>query len=78
MNSGAGPAVFLALGALGFLPPGFSQLLAEAYVVVRLAATGIIVRRISGEASSLGGPWSGLALAGIGVVIAALKNIVTH
>jgi hypothetical protein len=78
MNSGAGPAVFLALGALGFLPPGFSQLLAEAYVVVRLAATGIIVRRISGEASSLGGPWSGLALAGIGVVIAALKNVVTH
>jgi hypothetical protein len=78
MNSGAGPAVFLALGALGFLPPGFSQLLAEAYVVVRLAATGIIVRRISGEASSLGGPWSGLTLAGIGVVIAALKNIVTH
>src|SRR5215217_8494190 len=52
MNSGAGPAVFLALGALGFLPPGFSQLLAEAYVVVRLAATGIIMRRISDEASS--------------------------
>jgi len=45
---------------------------------VRLAATGIIVRRISGEASSLGGPWSGLALAGIGIVIAALKNLVTH
>jgi hypothetical protein len=40
MNSGAGPAVFLALGALGFLPPGFSQVLAEAYVVVRLAGTG--------------------------------------
>jgi len=78
MNSGAGPAVFLALGAFGFLPPGFSQLLAEAYVVVRLAATGIIVRRISGEASSLAGPWSGLALAGIGIVIAALKNVVTH
>src|SRR5215218_2754855 len=78
MNSGAGPAVFLALGALGFLPPEFSQVLAEAYVVVRLAGTGIIVRRISGEASSLGGPWSGLALAGIGVVIAALKYIVSH
>ena len=78
MNSGAGPAVFLALGALGFLPPEFSQVLAEVYVVVRLAGTGIIVRRISGEASSLGGPWSGLALAGIGVVIAALKYIVSH
>ena len=78
MNSGAGPAVFLALGALGFLPPGFSQVLAEAYVVVRLAGTGIIVRRISGDASRLAGPWSGLALAGIGVVIAALKYIVSH
>ena len=53
-------AVFLALGALGFLPPGFSQLLAEAYVVVRLAATGILVRRISGDASRLSsGPWRG-------------------
>jgi hypothetical protein len=78
MNSGAGPAVFLALGALGWLPSGFSQVLAEAYVVVRLAATGIIVRRISGDASSLGGPWSGLALAGIGAVIAALKYIVSN
>jgi hypothetical protein len=78
MNSGAGPAVFLTLGAFGWLPPGLSQVLAEAYVVVRLAGTGIIVRRISGDASRLAGPWSGLALAGIGVVIAALKNIVTH
>src|SRR5919112_2362304 len=78
MNSGAGPALFLALGALGWLPPGLAQLFAEAYVVVRLAGTGIIVRRISGEASRLSGPWSGLALAGIGVVIAALKYIVSH
>jgi len=78
MNSGAGPAVFLALGAFGWLPPGLSQVLAEAYVVVRLAGTGIIVRRISGDASRLAGPWSGLALAGIGVVIAALKNIVAN
>src|SRR5215208_1610541 len=78
MNSGAGPAMFLALGAFGWLPPGLSQVLAEAYVVVRLAGTGIIVRRISGDASRLVGPWSGLALAGIGVVIAALKNIVAN
>jgi hypothetical protein len=78
MNSGSGPAVLLALGALGWLPAGLSQLLAEAYVVVRLAGTGIIVRRISGDASHLSGRWSGLALAGISVVIAALKNILTH
>jgi len=78
MTSGAGPAVFLALGALGWLPPGLSQVLAEAYVVLRLAGMGIIVRRISGEASRLPGRWSGFAIAGISVVIAALKNIVTH
>jgi hypothetical protein len=78
MNSGAGPGVFLALGALGWLPSGISQLLAEAYVVVRLAGTGIIVRRISGDASGLPGRWSGLALAGISILIAALKNKVTH
>jgi hypothetical protein len=78
MNSGAGPALLLALGALGWFPPWFSQLLAEAYVVVRLAGTGIIVRGISGEASSLPGRWSGLALAGVSIVIAALKNVLTH
>jgi hypothetical protein len=80
MTSGTVPAVLLALGALGWLPTVLSQLLAEAYVVVRLAGTGIIVRRLSGAASApqQGGLWSGLALAGIGVVIAALKQILTH
>ena len=78
MTSGTGPAVLLALGAFGWLPPELSQLLAEAVVVLRLAATGIIVRRISGHDSPLAGLWSGFALAGIGVVIAALKYILTH
>ena len=78
MTSGTVPAVLLGLGALGWLAPGLSQVLAEAYVVVRLAGTGIVVRRLSGAASPRGGFWSGLALAGIGVVIAALKQILTH
>jgi hypothetical protein len=51
-----------------------SLLLAEAYVVMRLAAMGIVVRRISGQAAL----WSGFALAGIGVVIAALEVMLTH
>ena len=46
--------------------------------MLRLAATGIIMRRISGNASRLGGLWSGFALAGISVDIAALKDIVTY
>jgi hypothetical protein len=78
MTSGTVPAVLVGLGAVGWLPPGLSQLLAEAYVVVRLAGTGIVVRRLSGGASRKGGLWSGLALAGIGIVIAALKQILTH
>jgi hypothetical protein len=78
MTSGTGPAVLLALGAVGWLPPELSQLLAEVSIVLRLAATGIIVRRISGHASPLAGVWFGFALAGIGVVIAALKYILTH
>jgi hypothetical protein len=52
--------------------------LAEAYVVVRLAAMGIVVRRISGQASPLAAIWSGFALAGIGVVIAVLEAVLTH
>ena len=55
-----------------------SLLLAEAYVVMRLAAMGIVVRRISGQASPLAALWSGFALAGIGVVIAALEVMLTH
>jgi hypothetical protein len=78
MTSGTVPAVLLGLGALGWLAPGLSQLLAEAYVVVRLAGTGTVVRRLSDAASGQGGFWSGLALAGIGIVIAALKQILTH
>ena len=78
MTSGTVPAVLLGLGAVGWLSSGLSQLLAEAYVVVRLAGTGIIVRRLSGAASPQGGLWSGLALAGIGIVIAALKQVLTH
>jgi hypothetical protein len=54
MTSGTGPAVLLALGAVGWLPPELSQLLAEVAIVLRLAATGIIVRRISGLATGWG------------------------
>jgi hypothetical protein len=78
ISSGAGPAGLLALGAFGWLPPGLSQLLPEAVVVLRLAGMGIIVRRISGYSSPQAGLWSGFALAGISVVIAALKDILTH
>jgi hypothetical protein len=78
MTSGTVPAVLLGLGAMGWLPSWLAQLLAEGYVVVRLAGTGIVVRRLSGAASDKGGLWSGLALAGIGIVIAALKEIFTH
>jgi hypothetical protein len=78
MTSGTAPAVLLALGAVGWLPPELSQLLAEAFVVLRLALTGIVVRRISGTSSRLAGLWSGFALAGISVVIAALKEMLTH
>ena len=78
MTSGTVPAVLLALGALGWLPPLLSQLLAEAYVVVRLAGTGIIVEAPLAPPHLRAGSRAGLALAGIGVVIAALKEIFTH
>jgi hypothetical protein len=78
MTSGTIPAVLLGLGAVGWLSPVLSQVLAEAYVVVRLAGTGIVVRRLSNAASHKGGLWSGLVLAGIGIVIAALKQVLTH
>jgi hypothetical protein len=78
VSSGAVPATLLALGAVGWLPPELSQLLAWAFIVVRLASTGIMVRRISGSASPLAGLWSGFGLAGIGFVIAVLEVVLTH
>ena len=78
MTAGTGPAVLLALAAVGWLPPGLALLLAVAYVVLRLAGMRIIVRRISGYSSPRAGRWSGFVLAGISVVIAALKDILTH
>jgi hypothetical protein len=78
MSSGTGPAVLLALGAVGWLPPELSLVLAVGYVVLRLAGTGIVVRRISGQALPPGVLWSGVALAGIGVVIAVLEAVLTH
>lgn len=78
ISSGAGPAVLLALGALGWLPPNLAYLIAAAFVVVRLAATGAFVRRVSGQRSPVVALWSGFALALVSVVIVALKVALTH
>ena len=55
-----------------------AQLSKEARDAVPIMTSGIVVRRLSDAASGRGGFWSGLALAGIGIVIAALKQILTH
>ena len=54
------------------------QLAREARDAVPIMTSGIVVWRLSDAASGRGGFWSGLALAGIGVLIAALKQVLTH
>lgn len=78
ISSGAGPAVLLALGALGWLPLDLSYSLATAIIVLRLAATGVFVQRVSGQRSPVVALWSGFALALVSVTIVALKVLLTH
>lgn len=73
LSAGAAPAVFMLLGALGAVNPTVAESLAAATVVLRLALTGAVVRRLTGGKSRSGFLWSGLVLAALGIGVVALK-----
>lgn len=77
-SSGFFPGLALVAGALGWLSPETSQLIAAGLVVLRLGGLGWVVQRFSpGPASRLS--WvSGLALAAAGALIAGLKVVLLH
>jgi hypothetical protein len=78
LASGIFPALLLGAGAIDWLPLRLAQILAAAVVVVRLAATGLLVERLSGRRVSGAALWSGLGIALVGGVIAVLKVSFGH
>lgn len=79
LSSGSVPILVLVVGALtDRLDVGVAELVAMGVIIARLAGTGALVRRLGGTASNRRAAWSGFAVAGIGVVIAALKVVLLH
>lgn len=71
------PFVLLLLAAVDVLPAWIALAIAALTVVVRLAATGLVVERISGHRSRTG-VWAGFSLALGSAVIAGVKALLTH
>ena len=78
LTSGTLPIVLLSLGALTVLPPSVAELSAALILVVRIALTGILVQSLSHNRLSIGVVWTGIALAGLSLVIVALKQLLIH
>ncbi|MGO3886456.1 MAG: hypothetical protein ACTJHU_09170 [Mycetocola sp.] len=78
LSSGLVPALVLAIAWLTGFPGLAAQLIAEAYVVLRLAFTGVIIQRIRGEASSIRTIIAGVVLALVGAGISLVKVMLGH
>lgn len=73
LTTGLVPAAILALAWVTDVPGFVAQLLAEAYIIVRLALTGVVIERIRGSRPSPRTFLVGLVLAAVGTVVAILK-----
>lgn len=78
ITSGTLPIVMLTLGALTILQPAVAELSAALVLVARIGLTGILVERLSHNKLSIGVVWTGIALAGICLVIVAMKQLLIH
>jgi len=78
LSSGVIPALLLTGTALGWLPLLWGQALAAGVVLARIAATGVVYRRLR-EDVSLRRAWTvGALAAGVAAVAVVLKLTLTH
>jgi hypothetical protein len=78
LSSGITPAVLLSATAADWLPGGWGQALASAVLIGRIAATGMVYRRLR-EDVPLGKAWAvGATAAGVAAVAVLLKLTLTH
>ncbi|RLP70198.1 hypothetical protein D9V30_05660 [Mycetocola reblochoni] len=78
LTSGLLPAAVLGLAWLTGVPGLAAQLVAEGYVIVRLALTGVIIQRLRGEASSLRTVLAGVSLAAVAAAVSVVKVLIAH
>jgi hypothetical protein len=78
ISSGSTPALVLAATALGWLPTLWGQAVASAVVVARIAATGVVYRRLR-EDVPLRKAWTvGALAAAVAALAVVLKLTLTH
>ncbi len=77
-TSGALPSVALALGWLGWVDPDVAWWIAVGIIGVRLISLGSVVSYLKGEPSRWKTALIGFVLAAAGVLVALLKNLLTH
>ena len=78
ISSGSAPALVMLLGAVTDLDLGLAQLIATGVIVVRLAATGPLIARLSGRPATGLARWAGIVIAVLGLAIATLKVWLLH
>ncbi|MFT4306083.1 MAG: hypothetical protein QM604_04240 [Microbacterium sp.] len=72
------PTVCLVGGVLEVYPPGVAQTIAVAVVLLRLALMGLVGRHLFPEGSRAAALWLGVGVAGVGLLIAVAKLLLTH
>lgn len=78
VSAGAPSFVVLGAAALGVLPPSPAQALACAAIIVRLAAIGLVYRRLRRDTAIHHAIWFGVVVALVATAAAALKLWLTH
>lgn len=72
------PAAVLVLAAVEVIDLRTAQLAAAAVIVVRLALVGVVTARLTGERAPAGTIGTGIALAGVGTLVAVLEAVLLH
>jgi len=77
-SSGLLPAAILIVGMWGWIAPLWALNLAIASIVVRFLGMGFVLGSLSGNKVSLSSFIAGIALAVTGIVVVAVKVLLTH
>lgn len=77
-TSAAVPLLLFCLDALGAVPAAVAQAMAAAVIVVRLAATGLVVDRLQGRRPTAAALMTGICLAAAGSALTVAKVTLTH
>lgn len=77
-TSGVIPVLLVLLGTLEILPAQLALWIGIAFVVLRLAITGVVTERLSGRGPSATALWGGIVLAAVSAGVAVAKALLTH